>query len=653
MLLLPRTRQRRQPADCESAAGKTANTAVGSEKQRVQIDPREIVLPRVTTAADASNKDTEMAARPQTKVQPARNSDAGRQKPKRPDNTRETIESIVVAFVLAFLFRTFEAEAFVIPTGSMAPTLYGQQRDVYCEKCGTRFAVGVSSVPSHDAEVRDDNARGGGPFLVHGYRSQFAVCPNANCRFPNDVLTHEMFAGDRILVNKFPYEFGEPQRWDVVVFKFPEQAKTNYIKRLIGLPGERLIIENGDIKVCPIADGPEGVFRIARKPPEKQRTLQLLVHDNDRPARELLAAGWPESWDNEDGTAWTADAKARTFQIDPDVNDPEARHWLRYAHYVPTGAEWTEALSGGSVAGRAKPQWIKDFYAYNGRIAVFEAAAKVSREELPDPAPDSGEQWVGDLTLNCTVEVLAADGELRLELVEGWRRYQCQIDLKTGRGKFAYLHEQDRLLEDAEPAAAGDPFETGMNRVGRHDVSFCNVDDRLCLWVNDRLVKSLDFDKGSKFEPQYPPVDPTERDKTPARIGARGAAVRVSHLHLERDIFYRNESALGHFDESNPYVLNDYDDDQKDEFMMLGDNSPRSNDSRLWQSTSVVPRRLLIGKAFYVYWPHAVPFLNGGRGFALDKYEEPPPRGEGEPFPPVPKFSVPFYPQVGRMHRIR
>src|SRR5262245_699080 len=63
--------------------------------------------------------------------------------PKQPDNTRETIESIVVAFVLAFLFRTFEAEAFVIPTGSMPPTLYGQQRDVHCQQCGTRFAVGA------------------------------------------------------------------------------------------------------------------------------------------------------------------------------------------------------------------------------------------------------------------------------------------------------------------------------------------------------------------------------------------------------------------------------------------------------------------------------------------------------------------------------
>src|SRR5260221_4628460 len=76
-------------------------------------------------------------------------------KPKNPDNWRETIESIVVAFVLAFLFRTFEAEAFVIPTGSMAPTLYGQQRDVTCTQCGTRFAAGGSSVPANDAELRE------------------------------------------------------------------------------------------------------------------------------------------------------------------------------------------------------------------------------------------------------------------------------------------------------------------------------------------------------------------------------------------------------------------------------------------------------------------------------------------------------------------
>ena len=45
------------------------------------------------------------------------------------------------------------------------------------------------------------------------------------------------FNGDRILVDKLVYDFAEPRRWDVVVFKYPEDGKTNYIKRLVGLPG--------------------------------------------------------------------------------------------------------------------------------------------------------------------------------------------------------------------------------------------------------------------------------------------------------------------------------------------------------------------------------------------------------------------------------
>src|SRR6188768_3820715 len=66
---------------------------------------------------------------------------------------RETVESIVIAFVLAFLFRTFEAEAFVIPTGSMAPTLMGRHKDVDCPKCGHRYQVGASEEePSEDRD---------------------------------------------------------------------------------------------------------------------------------------------------------------------------------------------------------------------------------------------------------------------------------------------------------------------------------------------------------------------------------------------------------------------------------------------------------------------------------------------------------------------
>src|SRR5215467_8907473 len=65
---------------------------------------------------------------------------------------RETIEAIAIAFALAFLFKTFEAEAFVIPTGSMAPTLMGRHKDVVCPQCGDRYQVSASEEESEDPQ---------------------------------------------------------------------------------------------------------------------------------------------------------------------------------------------------------------------------------------------------------------------------------------------------------------------------------------------------------------------------------------------------------------------------------------------------------------------------------------------------------------------
>ena len=157
---------------------------------------------------------------------------------------RETVESIVIAFILAFMFRTFVAEAFVIPTGSMAPTLQGMHKDVVCPKCGYRYRVGASS----EGEEEDPygNARAREPVLA-------GICPM--CRFPDKHLGEEpTYKGDYILVGKFPFEFfpqtfGEPRRWDVVVFSYPGSAKTNYIKRLVGLPNEVVRIRDGDIHI--------------------------------------------------------------------------------------------------------------------------------------------------------------------------------------------------------------------------------------------------------------------------------------------------------------------------------------------------------------------------------------------------------------------
>ena len=87
----------------------------------------------------------------------------------------------MIAFVLAFLFRAFEAEAFVIPTGSMAPTLYGAHKDIHCEKCGHHYVVGASD-DLMDSRTLQSHAR------VHS-----SVCPN--CRYPQKILNDEIFKG--------------------------------------------------------------------------------------------------------------------------------------------------------------------------------------------------------------------------------------------------------------------------------------------------------------------------------------------------------------------------------------------------------------------------------------------------------------------------
>ena len=55
--------------------------------------------------------------------------------------------------------------------------------------------------------------------------------------------------GDYLIVDEISYRFGEPQRGEVVVFKCPDNPSQRYIKRIVGLPGERIEIEAGQVLI--------------------------------------------------------------------------------------------------------------------------------------------------------------------------------------------------------------------------------------------------------------------------------------------------------------------------------------------------------------------------------------------------------------------
>jgi signal peptidase I len=55
--------------------------------------------------------------------------------------------------------------------------------------------------------------------------------------------------GDYLIVDEFSYHFRDPQRGEVVVFKYPNNPSQRYIKRIVGLPGETVEIQDGKINV--------------------------------------------------------------------------------------------------------------------------------------------------------------------------------------------------------------------------------------------------------------------------------------------------------------------------------------------------------------------------------------------------------------------
>ncbi len=108
----------------------------------------------------------------------------------RKSTLREYAESIVVAIAVALLLRAFVVEPFQIPSGSMIPTLQVGDH-IFVSK----FAYGLS-IPFTNAKI---------------------------------------------------FTFKQPRRGDVIVFKFPKDPKTDYIKRVVGLPGDVVEVRRNEV----------------------------------------------------------------------------------------------------------------------------------------------------------------------------------------------------------------------------------------------------------------------------------------------------------------------------------------------------------------------------------------------------------------------
>jgi predicted Zn finger-like uncharacterized protein len=492
------------------------------------------------------------------------------------DPTREVFETVVFVVVLVLMLKLFVAEAFVIPTGSMAGTLWGDQVVATCPDCGSEFAVTANQNNIH-------------------IKPAGVSCQNCGHLF-NPKNADNWSSGDRVLVSKYQYHIKPPKRFDVVVFKYPEEpysvkdkAAMNYIKRLVGLPGETLAIFNGDlytsksINYPPLApntdpknlwqreytynDHPEavnafqqGLFDMVRKSPDQILAVMRPVFDLDKQPASLSGIA---------KTRWhpaPADA-AGWEQLDKGFKHTSADFgWVRYQHVRP----------GWDTADKAiQPRLICDHLSYN--LAYYPPEK---------PNSDFDGYWVSDLIVSVDAVFQGEDDTLVLELSRQSTRYQAVVTPTSCKiYKFAEGSPKPELL--AEKSLTIKPGS-------KTSLRFANVDCRLTVWVGG---KALDFGAAADYTPVTNEIaSPTKIDlEEPARIGAKGD-VAVSKVQLHRDVHYtcywrgnnNRDCAVATY-----YI-------QPGHYLCLGDNSSSSKDSRDW---GTVPERLMLGRADVVYWP--------------------------------------------------
>lgn len=70
-----------------------------------------------------------------------------------------------------------------------------------------------------------------------------------NARVPSESMEKTIMTGDRFFGNRLAYLFSDPERFDIVVFKYPDDESQLFVKRVIGLPGETVEIKEGKVYI--------------------------------------------------------------------------------------------------------------------------------------------------------------------------------------------------------------------------------------------------------------------------------------------------------------------------------------------------------------------------------------------------------------------
>lgn len=498
------------------------------------------------------------------------------------DNAYLTIHWILCAVSVTFTFIIFQMQAYTIPTGSMADTLKGAHFRLRCQQCGYRFDYDY--IPQYYNLKKNSTPPKDLPLINPSINMLPPRCPS--CGFYQQLFVDKglrqpsldanrfkpVISGDRTFVFKAIYQFFEPRRWDVIVFKNPVEPRINYIKRLIALPGETVQIIDGDVYI----DG-----KIARKPKKVQKELWLPVYmHNYQP-------------------------------VDPDINRYNGRSWQ-----IPLKNEqnsnWQFSGVTKTILSLDSELKLTQSEQANGGLAVDTESLNIFRYDTnigndfrathayDNPINYKNMPICSDLKISFDVQTSSPVAVIGASLSKYGIEYRAVVET-TGRLGIYRVSGNDEFDELVSGA-----LSPGFDEQPYNEFIFANVDHKLVLkFGKDRL----EFEVGRNAD------DAGERKNIMPDVKVIGAGtILVHNLAIYRDLHYLSDS-MGNFQvhqagDGKPFSLGE------DEFFVLGDNTPASADSRVWDqpgdgnngkeyTQGTVPRDYLIGKAFMIYWPGA------------------------------------------------
>jgi signal peptidase I len=421
----------------------------------------------------------------------------------------------ILALLLAVRLGSFQGlvRPVRIAGASMAETLRGGHFQLPCGDCGFPCR--------YDAQRPPTKSR--------------VVCPN--CGHGNrDLERAERLPGQRVLVDRLAYRYHAPRRWDVIAMRSHDDPDYSEVKRVVGLPGERISIRQGDIYV----DG-----QIARKTLPQFRDTAVLVHDSGfepRRTRDL-----PARWQATTDSPWNR--IARGFSCSSTVPRGTEADWLTYHHW----------RCFASPLPRSDEYAVLDNYGYNQ-----DESRQLHR--------------VRDLLLVAHLrlgdEVVGGGGSITLRGYDGhaW----CRAVLEFPARRASLWRGGDWVTSATLPPAA----------YARHArLEFALFDRQVILAVDRRVVLAWQNDgaAGGGDENRAPEVTASSHS---FGIATDGLTVSIGRLQVFRDVYYLDPRGLGR-DWAAATPLG------SDEVLVLGDNVPVSRDSRHWEQPGVPVERIL------------------------------------------------------------